>query len=128
MSTVAPQVYEHMSRDVVTVLATATLGEVARTIRARNVGSAVVLDAGSAPLGLISERELVDSVAASRNPDQGQAGSWMRRDGVDSVSPNATLVDASRAMRDAGVRHLTVVEDNVVVGVISIRDILAALD
>jgi CBS domain-containing protein len=128
VSTVAPQVYEHMSRDVVTVLATATLGEVARTIRARNVGSAVVLDAGSGPLGLISERELVDSVAASRNPDQGQAGSWMRRDGVDSVSPNATLVDASRAMRDAGVRHLTVVEDNVVVGVISIRDILAALD
>ena len=128
MSAAAPQVSEHMSRDVVTVLATATLGEVARTIRARNVGSAVVLDTASAPLGLISERELVDSVAASRNPDQGQAGSWMRRDGVDSVSPKATLVEASRAMRDAGVRHLTVVEDNVVVGVISIRDILAALD
>jgi signal-transduction protein with cAMP-binding, CBS, and nucleotidyltransferase domain len=128
MSADTPQVHEHMSRSVVTVPARATLGEVARTIRARNVGSAVVLDADGAPVGLISERELVDSVAASRNPDQGQAGSWLRTAGMDSISPQASLVDASRAMRDAGVRHLTVIEDNAVVGVISIRDILAALD
>jgi signal-transduction protein with cAMP-binding, CBS, and nucleotidyltransferase domain len=128
MSTDIPRVSEHMSRSVVTVPVTATLGEVARTIRSRNVGSAVVLDASDAPVGLISERELVDSVAASRNPDQGQAGSWLRKEGIDSISPQASLVDASHAMRDAGVRHLTVVEDAAVVGIISIRDILAALD
>jgi signal-transduction protein with cAMP-binding, CBS, and nucleotidyltransferase domain len=128
MSTDTPRVSEHMSRSVVTVPVTATLGEVARTIRSRNVGSAVVLDASDAPVGLISERELVDSVAASRNPDQGQAGSWLRKEGIDSISPQASLVDASHAMRDAGVRHLTVVEDAAVVGIISIRDILAALD
>jgi CBS domain-containing protein len=128
MSIETHQVVEHMSRSVVTVPARATLGEVARTIRARNVGSAVVLDADGAPVGLISERELVDSVAASRNPDQGQAGSWLRKEGMDSISPQASLAEASRTMRDAGVRHLTVIEGDAVVGVISIRDILAAHD
>ena len=67
-----------MSRDILTVARSATLGEVARQLRSQNVGSALVVDEANAPIGIITERELVDSVAASRNPDAGVAESWMK--------------------------------------------------
>ena len=84
-----------MTTDILTVPSTATLGEVARRLRARNVGSAVVVDDAEQPLGIITDRELVDSVAASRNPDQGQAGSWMRPE-MWSVDRGSSLEEASR--------------------------------
>jgi signal-transduction protein with cAMP-binding, CBS, and nucleotidyltransferase domain len=112
-----------MTTDILTVPGTATLGEVARRMRARNVGSAVVVDEGEQPLGLITERELVDSVAASRSPDHGQAASWMRPE-MWSVESSATLDEASARMRDANVRHLPVTDDGRVVGIVSIRDLL----
>jgi signal-transduction protein with cAMP-binding, CBS, and nucleotidyltransferase domain len=112
-----------MTTDILAVPSTATLGEVARQLRARNVGSAIVVDAGEQPLGLITERELVDSVAASRNPDHGQAGSWLREQ-AGTVERSASLDEASTRMRDAGVRHLTVTEDGRLVGIVSIRDLL----
>jgi signal-transduction protein with cAMP-binding, CBS, and nucleotidyltransferase domain len=112
-----------MTTDILTVPGTATLGEVARRMRGRNVGSAVVVDATDQPLGLITERELVDSVAASRSPDHGQASSWMRPE-MWSVEQSASLDEASSRMRDANVRHLPVTDDGRVVGIVSIRDLL----
>jgi len=41
-----------------------------------------------------------------------------------TISPGSTLAQAHRAMRGAGIRHLPVVEKNVVVGVLSARDLL----
>ena len=56
---------------------TATLGEAARVMRARGVSILVVSDAHGEPVGVLTERHLVDAVAASRHPDHGTAGSWM---------------------------------------------------
>ncbi len=121
MTTVA----DVMSRDILTVQPDATLGQVARALRSRNVGSALVTDSAGRPVGIISERELVDSVAGSRNPDIGVAESWMRANPT-AVESSATLADASTLMREANVRHLPVTADGVVVGVVSIRDLLNA--
>ena len=114
-----------MTRDIVSVPHQATLGEVARALRGRNIGSAIVLDDAGGPVGIISERELVDSVAASRNPDVGIAESWMRG-GLSPVPSAATIAEASTQMREQNVRHLPVVDDGQLVGIVSIRDLLAA--
>jgi CBS domain-containing protein len=112
-----------MSTDVLTVPQNATLSQVARALRTRNVGSAIVVDDQAHPLGIISERELVDSVAGGRNPDQGTAQLWMRPDLLSAgaeTSPEA----AAEMMRVHNVRHLPVLRDGRVVGVVSIRDLL----
>ena len=115
-----------MSREVLTVRAGATLGEVARVLRGRNVGSALVVDEAGAPVGLISERELVDSVAGSRSPDQGQASTWTT-DGFLALPRTTTLGAANDAMRDGRQRHAAVTDDaGAVIGILSIRDLLAA--
>jgi CBS domain-containing protein len=113
-----------MSTDVVTVRPTDTLGHVARVLRSRNVGSAVVLDDTGRTVGIITERDLVESVASSRNPDVGTAQSWMSPD-VRMIHPAASPAEAVRAMRDGGVRHLTVGDGERLLGVVSMRDLLA---
>ena len=84
-----------------------------------------MIDPAGVPVGIITERELVDSVAASRNPDLGLAESWMTPEPV-VVETTTSLEDASARMREADVRHLPVTEHGAVVGVVSIRDLLAA--
>jgi CBS domain-containing protein len=111
-----------MSRDVLTVPVSATLSEVARTLRRRNVGSAVVVGEDGTPVGIIAERELVDAVAASRNPDVGTAQSWMKE--LRPVPPGTSIAEAAEIMREHGVRHLPVF-DGGLAGVVSIRDLLA---
>ena len=115
-----------MSTDVLTVSQDATLSQVARALRGRNVGSAIVVDTEEHPIGIISERELVDSVAGGRNPDQGTAQLWMRPDLLTAnadTSPNA----AAEIMRSHNVRHLPVSREGKVVGVVSIRDLLVGI-
>jgi CBS domain-containing protein len=115
-----------MSTGVLTVKHTATLGQVARTMRERNVGSALVVDDGKHPIGMISERELVESVANSRNPDVGTAQSWMRET-INTIAPDTPISVAVELMREQGVRHLPVGNNGDVQGVVSIRDLLAGV-
>lgn len=112
-----------MTAGLVTVSAEKTLGEVARTLRRHDVTSAIVVDDGDKPLGIITERDLVESVAASRNPDQGQARSWMSEDLV-TVDRTTPLDEARRLMTLHAIRHLPVTDSGAIVGVISIRDLI----
>jgi len=115
-----------MTTDVLTVKQTATLGEVARAMRHRNVGSAIVVGEAGEPVGIISERELVESVARSRNPDQGTAQSWMNADLV-LAGPETDTTHALEAMSEHHVRHLTVVREGRLVGVVSMRDLVSEI-
>jgi CBS domain-containing protein len=115
---------EVMSRDVVTVAETTTLGEIARKLRAADASVALVLDAYGDVVGIVTERELVDAVASSRHPDQGTARSWMRRDFV--VIPSSSSVTDAESMLQAGsFRELPVMDAGKLVGIVG-ADALAA--
>lgn len=75
---------------------TATLGEVARTMETRGVGILLVVDPTGSPVGVITERHLLDAIAASRHPDHGTARSWMAPVIVD-VAGAAQLPDTDTA-------------------------------
>lgn len=123
----AGTVEDVMGRELVRVEEQTTLGEVARALRAGGAPCALVVGAAGRPVGLISERELVDAVAASRGPDQGVAATWMR--GAFVALPRATaLVPAGELLRERGERHAAVVgEGGEVIGIVALRDVLAAL-
>jgi len=114
---------EVMSNDVLEVDEHATLGGVARAIQARNVGAAIVTGEDGAPVGIITERDLIRAVAASRHPDQGQAGSWMTAEVV-TVQCGTSVEDAATLMLERNFRHLPVADGERLVGIVSIRDLL----
>lgn len=85
-------------RGVVTVAPDATLGEAAREMQRRAVGSALVMHDEQGFVGIVTERDLLRAVAASRHPDQASVEEWMTADaitiGPDTTAPNtaSTLV------------------------------------
>ena len=101
-----------------------SLRAVAETLTEESVGVAMVK--GTHPPCLVSERDLVAALAEGVDPDSSRAADVMTDD-VASATPDETILDVGVRMLDNEIRHLPIVEDDVVVGMVSIRDVLAAL-
>jgi CBS domain-containing protein len=91
----------------------------------RGHGSLGVVD-GMKLLGLITERDLVRAMASGADLDQSTVSSFMSRD-PDIFSPEFDVWEAAEWLAESGYRHLPVVEDGTLLGIISIRDLLLAL-
>jgi CBS domain-containing protein len=100
-----------------------TVREVARYMTDRRVGAVCVLE-GTRLTGVVSERDIMSRVVA-RNLDLDAltAGEVMTRDLVVAESEDSHE-EGLRKMKQAGCRHLPVVKDGQLVGMVSQRDLL----
>jgi CBS domain-containing protein len=97
--------------------------DAARYMTDRRVGAVAVLD-GTRLVGILSERDVMGRVVARQlDPDRTRVGEVMTRDLVVARSPDSHE-DGLRAMKQAGCRHLPVVEGDRLVGMVSQRDLL----
>jgi CBS domain-containing protein len=117
-----PAVREHMSRDLLTVDATLPLAEVAARMVERTVGAVLVLD-GERLAGILTERDVLRAVARGIR-DDAVVRDWMTTD-PDTIEPDETTAHAATLMMHGGFRHLPVKEGESVVGILSIRDLMA---
>ena len=99
--------------------------EAAEKMAERGVGSAVVVDPEAMGPGIVAERDIVKAVAAGLDLDTEVVTNHMARDTVVAV-PTWPLEQAAEMMLRGRCRHLVVVDGYEVVGVVSIRDIVAA--
>jgi CBS domain-containing protein len=83
----------------------------------------VVMDPDRTHPGIITERDVLDAVAAGQDLDVEQVGAHLTEDIV-AASPNWSLNDAASAMVAGGFRHLVVCEASDVVGMLSVRDVV----
>jgi len=115
-----------MTRSLLTVPADATLGEAASAMAERGVGAVVVLD-GESIAAILTERDVMKAVAAGQDGNAAVT-EWMTRH-PDTIEPEDTTDHAASLMIHGGFRHLPVVADGKVVGIVSIRDLMkVALD
>ena len=112
-----------MSTAVVTVSPGATLHDAARAMAERKVGAAVVLDPEQPGPGIITERDVLQSVGQGQNPDTELVGDHLSAD-ITFAAPDWSLERAAEAMVRGGFRHLVVVDGGEMVGVLSMRDIV----
>jgi CBS domain-containing protein len=117
------KVQDGMSEVVLTIGPAHTLREAARMMADRRVGAAVVVDPDYAGVGILTERDILMSVAADENPDTETAGEHCTQDVV-FAARDWTLESAATAMVRGGFRHLVVVAGQEVVGLLSMRDIV----
>ena len=117
------QVSDGMSSVILTVGPGHTLRDAARAMAGRKVGAAVVMDPDQPGPGIITERDLVRSIGAGQSAD-----TEMVKDHLTSRATFAdgdwSLEEAADAMAEGGFRHLVVVENGEVAGIISMRDIM----
>src|SRR5882672_8578383 len=112
-----------MTALVLTIGPAHTLREAARLMSARRVGAAVVTDDQHAGIGILTERDILDSLGAGQNPDSELAAEHRTMDVV-FASPEWTLQQAAETMVRSGFRHLVVIEGQEVIGLLSMRDIV----
>ena len=112
-----------MSTVVLTIGPTHSLRDAARQMSVRKIGAAVVMDPERAQPGIITERDVLDAVAAGQDLDVEQVGAHLTEDIV-AASPDWSLADAASAMVAGGFRHLVVCEGSDVVGMLSVRDVV----
>ena len=117
------KVRDGMTSLVLTVGPAHTLREASRQMSARHVGAAVVTDPEHAGIGILTERDILDSVGAGQDPDTERVADHRTADVV-FASPEWTLEQAAAAMMRGNFRHLVVIEDHEVVGLLSMRDIV----
>jgi CBS domain-containing protein len=117
------QVRDGMSKVILSIGPAHTLREAASLMAKRKVGSAVVLDSDRSGIGILTERDILDAIGMGQNPDTELAAAHLTGDLV-FATPTWTLEQAAEAMTRGGFRHLIVIDQNEVVGMISVRDIV----
>jgi CBS domain-containing protein len=109
--------------DVATIAPDASVKRAANWLQAKNIGSLVVAS-GNAVLGLISEREIVHASARYGETATSMPVSEIMRRGVVTVTPTATISHVMSLMTRHRVRHMPVLRDGKLAGIISIGDVV----
>jgi CBS domain-containing protein len=121
MATVA----DAMRPEFIAVAPEDTLGEIAdRMVEEKKGGAVVVMDYGRM-IGILTERDMLRAMAGRVHTSEARAREWMTEDPV-TVPLETTLDEASQLMLSRNFRHLPVVDGGRVVGVVSLRRVVAA--
>ena len=117
------QVRVGMSTAVLTVNPGHSLRDAASAMAARRVGAAVVIDLEQPGPGIVTERDVLDSVGRGQDPDSELVSDHLSAD-LTFAAPDWSLERAAEAMVRGGFRHLVVVDGGRMVGILSMRDIV----
>jgi CBS domain-containing protein len=119
-------ILKHKGYQVSSVEPTATVAEVVETLAERRIGAVLVRDQTEQLLGIVSERDIVRSLAANRARTlEMTAGQLMTR-ALQVAHPETTVPEAMQMMTAGRFRHLPVLDGSTLVGVISIGDVVKA--
>ncbi|GIU98375.1 MAG: hypothetical protein KatS3mg013_2178 [Actinomycetota bacterium] len=117
------QVGDIMHTDVKTADAQETFADVAKVMRSNGISSVVVLDADGHLAGIVTERDIVNLVAAGGDPHTVKVEHGMTRRHLETCGPKTDIAEAADQMVRMNIRHLPVVDGGRVVGIVSIRDL-----
>jgi CBS domain-containing protein len=116
-------VRDGMTQLVLTIGPEHTLREAARLMSERGVGAAVVIDPEAPGPGIVTERDLLNSVGTGQDPDVERVADHLTSDLV-FAAPDWSLEEAAAAMVRGRFRHLIVIDAGELAGVLSVRDIV----
>jgi CBS domain-containing protein len=117
-------ILKHKGHSVITIDPTATVPEIAAKLAEHRIGAILVVDRADQVLGIVSERDVVRSLATNgARTLEMTAGQLMTR-AVHMAEPDMPVEDAMRKMTMGRIRHLPVMHDGTVVGMVSIGDVV----
>ena len=121
-----PFISKILSRDCITVQHNQTLRDVAKTLTENSIGAVPVLDGFGALVGILSERDLVQSLPQDIDLDSHMASDLMTTDLI-VTSAEVTSSDLMKLMTDHKIRHIPIVKEDQLLGIVSIGDVVKRL-
>jgi citrate synthase len=111
-----------MSRPVVTASSSETIAAASNRMRENAVGSVVVVDIDR-PIGILTERDLVRFAASGADSSATKVSEWMTSE-PDVAAPADGVAGTFKNLADRGYRHIPVVENGKLEGIVSMRDLM----
>lgn len=121
------QVLESKNPEVQAVGPDAPVIEALRLMAEHGIGSVLVLDGENRLVGIVSERDYARKVVLSGRTSQQTPVRDIMVDTVTTIGPDETVPRCMQLMTDGRFRHLPVLEDGQVVGIVSIGDLVKAV-
>jgi len=109
---------------VVAIAPDRTVGEAASTLGRERIGAAVVQDKNGAVLGIISERDIVRAIAEYGAAALEMSVSDLMSRSVVTCTRASSTEDLLEQMIASQIRHLPVIEDSALVGIVSVSDVV----
>ena len=117
------RILDEKGKDVVTCRAGASLAEIVDTLTRRRIG-AVVITEGDRIRGIVSERDVVAALAAHGPAALDQPAESCMTEDVTTCTPSETIHELMQKMTEGRFRHIPVVEDGRLAGIVSIGDVV----
>lgn len=99
----------------------ATVQEACQAMHTRRVGAVIIIDDNRGLLGILTGRDAVRCMGERADPASTRLSDVMTHE-PHTLPPTAKAIEALRLMRDAGFRHVPVVQEGVVTGIVSRED------
>lgn len=111
---------------VVSVTPSTSVPEIASIIASRRIGAVVVLGEDSRLAGIVSERDVVKALASKGEAALRMTAQDIMTQAVVTATPQTSVNEAMALMDEGYFRHLPVVDNGAMVGIISVRDVVRA--
>ncbi len=118
------RILQDKGRNVLTTQPHRTMGEAAALLGSHGVGAVIVADAAGAVLGILSERDVVRAIGKLGEAALSEPVSRHMTSRVSTVDEEATIDEVMRLMTDGRFRHMPVVVNDRLAGIVSIGDIV----
>ena len=118
------RILKEKGQEVLTVKPDDTLKDVVTILALKKIGALVVSDASRAPLGIISERDVIRALAAEGGRALDDPVSRHMTQRVITVGMDATIDEVMEIMNKGHFRHMPVVENSKLAGIVSVSDIV----
>ena len=120
------QLLEEKGREIHTISPDSTVYEALQKMSEKDIGALIVME-GDKLVGMFSERDYARKVVLhGRTSKDSKVGEFMVK-GIHYILPGKTLQDCMVLMTEKKVRHLPVMEENELLGLVSIGDVVSAI-
>jgi CBS domain-containing protein len=119
-------ILRHKGSDIAIVPPSATVAEVAAVLSARRIGAVLVLETNRELLGIVSERDIVHALDFNGARVLEMTAAQLMTRAVRTATPATTISEAMTIMTAGRFRHLPVMDQGELVGIVSIGDVVKA--
>jgi CBS domain-containing protein len=119
-------ILKHKTGAPISVTPGTSISDVVHVLAEKRIGAVLVLDGQDNLVGILSERDVVRSLAQQAGATLDLTAADLMTHAPTTTSPNASVAEAMEIMSDGRFRHLPVVENGKLVGLVSIGDVVKA--
>jgi CBS domain-containing protein len=119
-------ILKHKGHEVASIPPSTTVAQAVEIMRDKRIGAVLVMEAADQVLGILSERDVVSSLAEHGARSLSMPASQLMTRELQTATPRTTVEEAMAMMTEGRFRHMPVIENGKLVGLVSIGDVVKA--